>query len=489
MDYLDPAKKRAHSIRLFIGYALMAVLIGTVSLILLYQARGYDLDRKTGKVIQNGLIYVDSEPVASRVNVNGQDKGQTDMKLIIPSATYNIELKAAGYRSWKKTVRLEGSSIEQLTYPFLFPTKLTRADRQLYAEVPQLSTQSPDRRWLMVIPSGSLTRFDVFDIDPKQSLRTAINLPADLFTAAPGAHSLSLVEWSRDNKHLLIKHTYQGGSEFVMIDRTVPTESLNLSRTLSLNPTTAISLRDKLYDRYYLYDSASQALSTVDLKDRQIRPLLIKVLYFKTFGANQIVYVTTESKKPDMYTVNIWDGNKKYFVHDYPAGSEYKIDTANFSGANYLVISSVNKGASYLYKDALGQAKDGKVPEPFRLLRLAQPKFISFSTNARFIAIQSGNNFAVYDIDMDRRFYYQLTEPVEAENKATWMDGHRLTIVSANQTNVFDFDGTNHQKLTASYVGLTPFFSPNYNTLYNLGPSVATPNSHALTSTPLLIEP
>ncbi len=38
MDFLDPAKKRAHTIRLFIGYILIAIVVATVSLILLLES-------------------------------------------------------------------------------------------------------------------------------------------------------------------------------------------------------------------------------------------------------------------------------------------------------------------------------------------------------------------------------------------------------------------------------------------------------------------
>jgi hypothetical protein len=64
MYYLDPKGKRAHTIRLFIGYFLMAIVLAISTLLVVLITNGYDVDRKTGGVIQNGLIVVGSNPIA-----------------------------------------------------------------------------------------------------------------------------------------------------------------------------------------------------------------------------------------------------------------------------------------------------------------------------------------------------------------------------------------------------------------------------------------
>jgi len=86
MDYLDPKKKHAHKIRIFVGYGLFAVLIALATLLLVYVADGYYIDRSTGEVIQNGLVYVSSRPGGAEVYLNGEkQRGVTDERLVIPS--------------------------------------------------------------------------------------------------------------------------------------------------------------------------------------------------------------------------------------------------------------------------------------------------------------------------------------------------------------------------------------------------------------------
>jgi hypothetical protein len=61
MDYLDPSKERAQTIRLIIGYILIGVAILIATLILLYQAYGFGIN-KEGQVIQSGLVFMSSQP-------------------------------------------------------------------------------------------------------------------------------------------------------------------------------------------------------------------------------------------------------------------------------------------------------------------------------------------------------------------------------------------------------------------------------------------
>ena len=136
MDFLDPVKKRAHTRRLFIGYFLVGVAILMASAILVILSYGYDLDRKTGQVIQNGLIFANAAPDAATIYLNGKENGQTDKRLTVPAGQYDIEYRRQGYRTWKKQIQLDGSSIERLVYARLFPEKLEQAESTVFDVAP-----------------------------------------------------------------------------------------------------------------------------------------------------------------------------------------------------------------------------------------------------------------------------------------------------------------------------------------------------------------
>lgn len=490
MDFLDPANKRRHTIRLFTGYILVAIAIALGSLILLFQSFGYGVDRKTGQVIQNGLIFLAAHPESTSVYINGQQNGsKTDTKLSLPAGRYSIELKRDGYRDWKHELNLDGGSVEQLVYPVLFPEKLVTADVQLYGTAPAFATASPDRHWLLVQQPGSLTKFDNFDLNNEKQAPTAVTLPDNVLTSANGDQSLSLAEWSTDNRHVLLKHNYSGTFEYIMVDRDTPALSFNVNKLIGSNPS-QITLRDKSDEELYLYDATGQTLQIYDVKAKKQTPLLSNVLSYKTHGADMVLYASADSGgKADQVGVRMYDGKNNYLVNTYPKGTSFLLDLAQFSGDWYMVVGLQQEGRVTIYKnpqDTLKQPKHG-VPTAL-LLRIDSPQFVSFSDNARFIAAQSGSKFAIYDAETDRRFYYQLKNDVPAAQQAHWMDGHRLLLVLNGKTEVFDFDGTNQQSLSASNPGMLPYFDRDYTGLYNIAPSVQVTGRAALTRTELVVK-
>lgn len=490
MDFLDPSKKRAHTIRLFIGYALVAVAVAMGALILLFQSFGYGVDRKTGQVIQNGLVFLSAHPESAAIYINGQqNSARTDTKLSLPAGRYNIELKRDGYRSWKHELNLDGGSVEQLVYPVLFPEKLVTADTQLYASNPAFATASPDRHWLLVLQPGSLTKFDNFDMNNDGQAPTAVTIPEGVLTAASGDQSISLAEWSTDNRHVLLKHNYSNTVEYIMLDRDTPALSFNVNKLIGSNPT-QISLRDKNDEELYLYDANTQTLQTYDVKAKKQAPLLSKVLNYKTHGADMVLYASTDSGgKTGQVGVRMYDGKNNYLVNTYPTGTSFLLDLAQFSGDWYMVVGLQQEGRVTIYKnpqDTLKQPNHG-VPIAL-LLRIDSPQFVSFSDNARFIAAQSGSKFAIYDAETDRRVFYELKNNVPASQQAHWMDGHRLLLVLDGKTEVFDFDGTNQQTLAASLPGFLPYFDRDYTGLYNVAPSVQVAGRAALTRTDLIVK-
>jgi len=489
MDFLDPAQNRAHTIRLFIGYILVAIAIATGSLILLLQAFGYDVDRRTGQVIQNGLVFVDSHPESADIYLNGVSKGKTSTKLAIPAGQYNMELKRDGYHSWKRSFNLEGGSIEQLVYPVLFPTNLVTKDIQLYGSAPTFASASPDRRWLMVQQPDSLVAFDLFDLNNPDVLPKTLSMAPALFTPAAGAHSLSLVEWSTNNSHVLIKHSFATGTEFVVLDREDPAASFNINQVFSLSPT-QVALRDKKHDRFYMFDAKTGVLQAADFKTKQSTSLLTQVVAFKAYGPDTLLYVMASAEQPGKQAIKVLEGDKNYLLHYYPTSAEYELDMARFSGHMYAVIAPKSAGQVYIYKDPIDAAKkDTSVaPAPFVVLKMQQTAFVSFSAIARFVVAQSGNRFAIYDVETNRRHYYELKEAMGPEQEATWMDGHRLLVVLQGKTVAFDFDGINQQTLAASQPGFMPFFDRDYLGLYNVAPSAQVTGRFALTRTELKVK-
>lgn len=490
MDFLDPDKKRAHQKRLFLGYFLIGVAIFLGSLILVLLSYGFDVDRKTGQVIQNGLIFTASAPESARIYLNGKDSGETDKKLTVPAGKYTLELKRDGYRSWKRSFTLEGSTIERLVYPVLFPEKMNTQNQKEYAATPAFSTQSLDRRWILESQAGSLTAFDMFDANNPKDPPVVVSLPAALLTTPTGApQALTLVEWSSDNRHVLLKHSYGEAYEFIIVDREVPANSLNLNKHLNVSPT-AITLRDKKFDRLYVYDSKTQILQTADSKTKAVETYLKGVINYKSHGSDKMLYVTVDPKFTNKTVVKLRDKDKDYILRRGALDETYLLDMAKFDTRWYVTVGTVKAGRIYIYRDPMVQktTNSNALPSSITTLNMTQPSQVLFSANTRFIMTQSGSKFAVYDAEEGRRYYYTSDLALPAELKATWMDGHRLVINHDNKVTVFDYDGINKQSLVPILPGTLPYFDRDYTRLFTIAPSVDDVTKTALTRTDLKLD-
>jgi hypothetical protein len=473
MDFLDPKKQRAHRIRLFVGYALMAFVISVTALLLVFQAYGYNFNLQTGDITQNGIVFVDAHPEAAEVYINGQLKGTTDRRLILPANHYTLELRRAGYRTWQRQFTLMGGKIERFVYPFLFPEELVTKEVQLYASAPGFASQSPDRRWLVVREPNAPFTFSLVDLNSEIASSVTLALPPNLFNQACYRHDIQTVEWSSNNRHVVLKHSFEQGSEFVLVDREEPALSSNLTRLFADHNFTGIALRDKRFDRYYLHDQTTKTLKSAELQTRTATVVLGDVLQFQPHGDDVLLYITSAGAAEGRVLVRMLENNEAFTLLDFPVNSRYLIDIARFENKWYVVAGAAADQKIYVLRDPTKALRrnPGVKLIPAATLRLDDAQFVSFSTNARFIAAQSGSRFAVYDAETASSYRYDSGHTVTGGHKAVWMDGHRLALSSNNKVQVFDYDGTNSQSLSAGFNGLPPYFDRDYTAQYSFANS------------------
>ena len=474
MDFLDPSKKRKHQIKLIIGYALIAIAIALVTMILVFQSYGYDLDRKTGLIIQNGLLVVTAQPVPADIYLNGkQYKSQSDARLVLPSDIYKLELKNSGYRTWSRTISLAGGTIERFIYPFLFPTAMTAKTQKTYAAAPPLTTQSPDRHWLLVEHPDQIGTFDQFDANDNKKAATTVTIPAGVLTASP-QNNLVVTEWSNDNRHFLLQHDYGGGREFVMVDRETPASSYNVNKTFSNNPD-EVFMHDKKYDQLYLFNKTARTLATADVKTADVKTLLINVLAFKSHGANLILYATDELATAGKTRIMVHDETGSYLLREVTASPTYFLDLAQFNNHWHVAAGGMADNRVYVFKDPFNSIKSTDPTSqtlPETALRVTNPSWLEFSANTQFITLEGGSQFATYDFENSHSYKYDIKLSLDAAAPhATWMDGNRLILNSQGKMVVFDYDGTNLQTLLDNQPGLIPTFDRQYKLLYTLSPT------------------
>ncbi|MDB5164644.1 MAG: hypothetical protein JWL89_270 [Candidatus Saccharibacteria bacterium] len=487
MEYLDPKKEFRHHIIIMVGYACLAIAITIATLVLLYQAYGFGLG-KNGTVIQNSLTFFSSHPNPANIYIDGkQNKAQTNSRLVLPEGIYKVLLARDGYRDWQRTVELDGGSVQHYDYPFLFPKKLETKKIQTYSAEPGLLAQSRDRRWLVAQQPASVVNFDVYDLKNPTKNAVVLTLPSTILTKATSGESWRLGEWADDNQHLLLQHLYDNKMEYILVDRVNPEKSLNLNTTLSASPT-KITLNDKKYDKYYLYDATANSLQTASIDAPTPKSLLENVLSYQSYGNDTVLYATIADTPDAKVLIKLKVGDTTYPIRSFSPGTTYLLDLTKYSNSLYVTAGASSQNKVYIYKDPIGQlhTRPKQALIPTQVLHVEQPNYLSFSNSAQFVMAQSGNQFGVYDIENKKGFSYITTHPLDQDvSHATWMDGNRLMYVSGGKLLVFDYDNTNQQELMANSPRSLPAFSPDYAFVYGLTPS-ATAGQTDLSQTSLL---
>ena len=492
MDYLDPKKQLLDTVVLAIGYILVALAITIATIILVEQSYGFGL-AKNGTVIQNGLVFFSSQPNPASIYINGVlNSNTTDARLFLPSGVYNVSLFRTGYRSWQRTIVFDAGRVEHFDYPFLFPKTLVTKKVQAYNAAPGFVTQSPSRQWLLLEQPGSISTFDLYDLkNPASPVVTTLTLPANLLTHATASESWQLEEWADDNQHVVLTHDYDGKTEYILVDRANPTQSVNLNNALGTNPA-KLTLNNKKYDQYYLYNTnaaSDNLLQTASLATGSVlTPYVHDVLAYQSYGNNTMLYVTTDGAPSGKVSLKLLSGSQTITIRTLPISPSYLVNLTGYNGVLYVAAGATSDGQIYVYENPIGQFnnQNGTII-PSQVLNIAQPNYLSFSDNAQFIVEENGTNFAVYDNQNAKAYSYKTQLPLDSPQlHASWMDGDRLAYVSGGKLIVFDYDSTNLQSLMSAYGTYSPVFSTNYSYEFDLVPSPAA-GKFELDRTPLLI--
>lgn len=477
MDFLDAAKMRRHARMVYVGYFLIGIAVLGIALVLLFQSSGFKVT-KNGDVIQNGLVFSASTPSGAQIYIDGKDSHfATNKRLVLPSGQYVLQYRKTGYYPWTRSLNLMGGTVNRYDYSFLFPRNLETSSINNYDLAPTLSTQSPDRRWLLVQSAASNREFSLYDL--KDLTKSPIDLVLPDSVVEDSTTTWRLVEWANDNRHVLLSYLNAAGvSEFILLDRQDASQSLNLNKSLALNPA-QIRLHDQKYDQYYLYDKASATLSTASLDQPQPLRYLEHVLAFKPYAADQMLYVTDDTQKQStadtQLAVKLLDGEQTYTIRKILPGNTYLLDMAGYSGDMYIAAGVDTENKVVVYKDPIDKINNPNIGVAVQAatLKVTSPDYLAFSTNTRYVMTEHGNNFSVYDAEVDKTYTYSFKQPLDAplaQQHASWMDGNRLTYVSGGKLMVFDADQTNRHLLMSASPNYQPAFTPDYKRVVTFAP-------------------
>ena len=474
MDYLDPRKKQAHKRRLLVGYFLIAIAIGISTLLVVYLANGYYVNRDTGQVIQNGLVYVDAEPGGAEIYINGEkQRGSTDARLVIPAGLYDIELKKEGYRNWARSLILEGGSLRKLTYPKLIPNELEAGVETVLRADPVSALQSIDKRWLVLSYANTPLEISVVDTESEDFAVRPIQIPENIVPAQL-AGSVEFVEWADDDKSLIAKYTSGTSVNYILVDIENPTLAINLN-TLLGDQTYKIQFADRKKDNFFVYQPSTQSLFTASVTNGLNRtPILTKVIDYKTFNSDWILYLTAGTE-PGMVESRFKRGDKDILIKKLKTSDKYYLQLAKLGNAPVMGVASAVENRAIVYNDPekyLNENPGTNIPLATTVLRVNNLSDLRISTDSSIIMAYGPDNFASHEFDFDRSYNFRVSVPVDSTQELRWMDGQHFLFNSGSKQVMMDFDGSNMYELVSSVPKIGSFYTNNLSVMMTVSPAI-----------------
>ncbi len=462
MDYLDPDKKRKHKQRILFGYFLFTIAIAMATTLLVFLAKGYYVDRNTGEFIQNGLVFIDSEPGGAKVTINNVlQRGTTDVRLVIPEGDYKVDLALDGYRPWTRSFDLDGGSLRKLTYAKLIPNELTSSVVLDLPYLPTDSLQSINKRWVVLADEKAPLNIKLIDIDQNTPVLSDLTLSASLFAVNPTG-TLQFIDWTGNDNKIFASYTTPESVQYLMIDRQNPAFSINLTKTFGDKPY-EISMIDRKEDQFFVYDITTKKLFKASITDGVSATPFVdsELLGYKPFGSDWLLYVR-ESGEDGLVEVRFRRGNEDIKLRLMKTSDKYLLELAKLGDEPVMAVASAVEGFAVVYHDPQGYLKshvESKTPVPSAVLKTDGINDLSISSDSSAVVAIGPEKFASHEFESEKSITFDVEGVLDPGQEVRWLDGQHIIFSVEGVQNIVDFDGSNQYSLVESLASLGSYYS------------------------------
>jgi hypothetical protein len=423
------------------------IVIAVLTLLLVLASMGYDIDTSTGKVIQNGLILVESQPKKADAYLNGELHSEnTPTRFAVPEGTYELRLEKDGYRTWQSNVDVYGSQVNWLNYPLLIPEEINTTTVSKVDGIISFIAQNSSSSQLLTSSASGLNDLLLYDTGSAVPVARKISLPSQLFTSIKGelVGSLKFKEWSDDGRFATFLYSTNSRKYFIIVDLVQPEESIRLS---SIFPDDVSNISFSKSKRNTMVVRSNDSLWLVDIGSQQSQQLIVEgVLDFAAapsgiwvlMDGNGVAYIAN-ALRPTEAVINL-DSKPR--------------DILAFDSDGDEVLLVVNDEQVNIFRNLTKSAPAANLPEkvlPFN----GSASSIQIAPEGRFLSVVDQSKTTVYDLESRLTYQHQFG----SARNVFWLDSHHIGRNDRGQLFISDFNGDNVYQIAG--------FAPQYGAFIN----------------------
>ena len=277
------------------------------------------------------------------------------------------------------------------------------------------------------------------------------------------------MQWDKDSQYLLVKHSYDKKSEWIVVRTDKTSSAVNITASLK---TTVSSLRFAGNSGDAFYGLIGGAVRKINLKNNTVSsPLVSDVKEFSLYSDDIISYVTTSNKTTGIHSAGIVKDGQSPVLLEFSTDPKtvFHIEASHYFHNDYVAISNGSKTTIYRGEFPSSQTERSKLKATRSFNIDGTVDWLRFSAKGRFIVAQHADTYRSLDLD---RGALSPKITLAGKTKATklqWLDSYMVWSDRSKQLMIEEFDGANRSVIGSVTPGFDVTLSPNGKYLYSIG--------------------
>lgn len=470
--YRKPSS-RARTARLALTYSFMTIAVLTIVSFLVLTILSYRFDVSTGTLEQRGLLQFASTPSGARITIDGrQISARTPTKHLVDPGMHDFTIERDGYETWHKNLAIEAGTLVWLDYVRLVPRERPVEIINTYEQLDD-SLAAPTMRSILLQPNRSIPSFRFVDVSGNTPQGRTIALPAAMHrnettntdTNRTIQHTYQMIQWDDGGRYVLVRHTYNSTTEWLILDTREPERSKNVTLEFDIPITNA---EFSGTSGNVLYVMSNDSLRKLDLAAGTIsRPLVNDLASFHLYDTNIVTYVSRPDPETEQRTVGLYrEGDTTPQVLQTVDDPDVPVSVAmtRYLGDTYIAIAEDD--TFEVYRGDFTGAADSAARLITQTLD-APIDQISFNPGNNYVFVRAGAFYASFGLE--HRTYSVAELSSGRATSLHWLDSMYVWSDIGDSLRIKELDGTNEHTINPVAPGHAVTLSRNGTYLYSIG--------------------